>query len=45
MYIIGRAQRETLRETISCVELPEKYKAFNLSRAKTGVTAIYSELK
>ena len=34
-----------LDRDLADLKLPEKYKDFNMSRAKPGITAIYSELK
>jgi len=36
---------KTVDQAAADLKLPEKYKAYNLSRAKAGVTAIYNELK
>jgi len=36
---------KTADQAAADLKLPEKYKAYNLARAKAGVTAIYSELK
>jgi len=36
---------KTVDEASADLKLPEKYKDYNLTRAKGGVTAIYSELK
>jgi cyclase len=36
---------KTVDQAVADLKLPEKYKDYNMSRAKAGVTAIYSELK
>jgi glyoxylase-like metal-dependent hydrolase (beta-lactamase superfamily II) len=36
---------KTVDEAATDLKLPEKYKNYNLGRAKAGVTAIYNELK
>jgi len=36
---------KTVDQAVADLKLPEKYKDFNMSRAKPGITAIYSELK
>jgi cyclase len=36
---------KTVDQAAADLKLPEKYKDFNMARAKAGVTAIYSELK
>jgi len=36
---------KTVDQAATDLKLPEKYKDYNLTRAKAGVTAIYSELK
>jgi cyclase len=36
---------KTAEQAVTDLKLPEKYKDYNLGRAKGGVTAIYSELK
>jgi glyoxylase-like metal-dependent hydrolase (beta-lactamase superfamily II) len=36
---------KTIDQAVTDLKLPEKYKDYNMGRAKAGVTAIYSELK
>ena len=36
---------KTIDQTATDLKLPEKYKSYNMGRAKAGVTAIYTELK
>lgn len=36
---------KTIDDAVAGLKLPDKYKDFNLTRAKPGVTAVYNELK
>jgi cyclase len=44
---VERAKKDgkTVDQAVTDLKLPEKYKDYNMGRAKAGVTAIYSELK
>jgi len=44
---VGQMKKEgkTLDQAIADLKLPEKYKDYNLGRAKPAVTAVYNELK
>jgi len=44
---VERAKKDgkTVDQAATDLKLPEKYKSYNLGRAKAGVTAIYTELK
>jgi glyoxylase-like metal-dependent hydrolase (beta-lactamase superfamily II) len=41
----AKKEGKTVDQAATDLKLPEKFKGYNLSRAKAGVTAIYSELK
>jgi glyoxylase-like metal-dependent hydrolase (beta-lactamase superfamily II) len=41
----AKKEGKTIDQASTDLKLPEKYKDYNLTRAKGGVTAIYNELK